>query len=158
MTILSDGDILNAIVADTLEIKPFKEDNLTPNGYDLTISQVVVVDRDIDVSQGTVEIPPKTWFAVSTEEFVRLGLNYSAQLWIRTSYARKGIISSFGMIDAGFKGTLTLSAFNGSEKSVPIEIGNTFAQMVITPLTNVPRALYHERSGNYQDQKGVKLE
>jgi len=157
MTILSDGDIVNAIVNRSLGIEPFKEENLTPNGYDLTIAQVVVPDKNIDVSKGRVEVPPKTWFAVSTEEFVKLGLKYSAQLWIRTSYARKGVISSFGMIDAGFKGTLTLSAFNGSEKPVVLEIGKTFAQMIITPLTNPPRALYDERSGNYQGQKGVKL-
>ena len=158
MTIMSDGDIVQSIVNKAIEIKPFKEENLTPNGYDLTVAQVVIPDRDMDVSQGQVEIPPKTWFAVSTVEHVRLGLKYCAQLWIRTSYARKGIISSFGMIDAGFKGTLTLSAFNGSEEPVTIEIGKTFAQMVILPLTSVPQALYHERSGNYQDQSGVKLE
>lgn len=158
MTILSDGDIVQAIVNKVIEITPFNEDNLTPNGYDLTITQVVIPDKDIDVSQGQVEVSPKTWFAISTEEHVRLGLKHCAQLWIRTSYARKGIISSFGMIDAGFQGTLTLSAFNGSEKPVTIEIGKTFAQMVILPLTSVPRALYHERSGNFQDQSGVKLE
>jgi dCTP deaminase len=149
---------VNAIVNKSLGIEPFKEENLTPNGYDLTISQVVVPDKGIDVSEGKVEVPPKTWFAVSTEEFVKLGLKYSAQLWIRTSYARKGVISSFGMIDAGFKGTLTLSAFNGSEKPVSLGIGKTFAQMVFIPLTNPPQALYHERSGNYQGQQGVKLE
>jgi dCTP deaminase len=158
MTILSDGDIVDSIVNKSIEITPFKEENLTPNGYDLTIAQVVVSDKDIDVSQGQVEISPKTWFAISTEEYVRLGLKYCAGLWIRTSYARKGIISSFGMIDAGFKGTLTLSAFNGSDKPVQLEIGQTFAQLVIHPLTSIPRALYHERSGNFQDQKGVKLE
>ena len=153
MTILSDGDIVNAIVNKFLHIEPFKEENLTPNGYDLTIAQVVIKDKDVDVSQGQVEVSPKTWFAISTEEKVRLGLKYCAGLWIRTSYARKGVISSFGMIDAGFIGTLTLSAFNGSDKPVTIEVGQTFAQLVIHP-----QALYHERSGNFQDQEGVKLE
>lgn len=157
MPILSDGDIVDSILNKTLGIEPFREDNLTPNGYDLTIAQIVVKDADIDISEGKIEIPPKTWFAISTEEFVRFGPKYGGSLWIRTSWARKGIISSFGKIDAGFQGNLTMIAFNGSKDPVPMEIGQTFAQVVIHPLTNIPQGLYGERSGNYQGQKGVKL-
>ncbi len=143
---------------ETLNIEPFKEDNLTPNGYDLTIAEVSIPDKDIKVTEGKAVIPPKTWFAVSTLEVIRLGARYSGSLWIRTSFARRGVISSFGKIDAGFEGTLTLSAYNGSEKEVELDIGNTFAQIVVHELKSMPRSLYESRSGHYQGQRGVTLD
>ena len=157
MSILSDADIISAVASKDLDIAPFREDHLTPNGYDLTIAQVVIPNKSIDIKAGSVDVPPQTWFAISTEEYVKFGPKYGAGLWIRTSYARRGIISSFGKIDAGFEGTLTLNAFNGSDKPVTIEISKTFAQMVIEPLVSPPKGLYKDRSGNYQGQKGVKL-
>ena len=38
------------------------------------------------------------------------------------SWARKGIICSFGKIDSGFKGNLTLLGLNSSEDEVNIEL------------------------------------
>ena len=38
MTILSDEAIISALDVGELEIEPFNEDNLTPNGYDLNRS------------------------------------------------------------------------------------------------------------------------
>ena len=40
MAILSDEAILSALDLKELEIEPFNRDNLTPNGYDLTIDEV----------------------------------------------------------------------------------------------------------------------
>ena len=38
------------------------------------------------------------------------------------------------------------------------EIGKAFAQMVFHKLSRKPDALYNERSGNFQGQRGVTLE
>jgi dCTP deaminase len=157
MTILSDADITAKLLSKELKIEPFYEKNLTPNGYDLSIEEVVIPSKSFQVKEGTVEVPALTWFAVSTKEYVKLSAKVTAQLWIRTSYARKGIMSSFGKIDAGFEGTLTLSAFNASAKPVVIEIGATFAQMVLETMSSEPKALYAEHSGHYQGQRGVNL-
>jgi len=35
--ILSDRDVLRMLKSRDLEIEPFSEENLTPNGYDLSI-------------------------------------------------------------------------------------------------------------------------
>ncbi|MDG6220797.1 MAG: dCTP deaminase, partial [Candidatus Thermoplasmatota archaeon] len=78
-------------------------------------------------------------------------------LWIRTSWARRGAISSFGVVDAGFEGTLTLSAFNGSQETIEMPIGQRFAQIVFHRLSEDAEAGYEKRSGNYQGQKGVTL-
>jgi dCTP deaminase len=157
MTILSDGDITMKLLNRELKIEPFFEKNLTPNGYDLTIDEIAIPKLDVIHKEGDVELPALTWFAVSTKEYVKLSARVAAQLWIRTSHARKGIMSSFGKIDAGFEGTLTLSSFNASDKPVSLTIGDTYAQMIFEQLSAEPKALYAEHSGHYQGQRGVRL-
>lgn len=155
--ILSDKDIVEGIVRKTISIEPFNSKNLTPNGYDLTIDEILIPSMEKKIKYGDVEISPKTWFLISTKEYVKISGEIVGQLWIRTSYARKGILSSFGMIDAGFEGNLTLSAFNSSEKSVKISIGETFAQVILIKILSLPKSLYEQHSGNYMRQKGIKL-
>jgi dCTP deaminase len=95
---------------------------------------------------------------VSTKEFVEFGPELTGQLWIRSSWARRGVIASFGKIDAGFKGTLTLAGFNASPNDIEISVGDTFAQMVLEEVSSEAEQTYEERSGNYQDQRGINLE
>ncbi len=154
MSILSDEAILSAIDLGELEIDPFNSDNLTPNGYDLTISEVEI-PNSTKINKGEMIIPPGSRFAVSTKERIACGANLCGQLWLRTSWARKGIACSFGKIDSGFDGTLTLLGFNSGNEDVSISIGETFAQVVFEMLSGPARSLYSERSGNYQNQKGV---
>ncbi|MCJ2511846.1 MAG: dCTP deaminase, partial [Candidatus Thermoplasmatota archaeon] len=63
-----------------------------------------------------------------------MGEDIAGQLWIRTSWARKGVMASFGKIDAGFEGNLTLSAFNSTREVIDVPIGETFAQVVFEKL------------------------
>ena len=157
MTILSDTDIEQALQHNDLSIDPFVQKNLTPNGYDLSIEEVFIRKTDQHIKQGVAVVPPLTWFAISTKEFVKMGPQITSQLWIRSSYARKGILASFGKVDAGFHGTLTFGCFNASDKEVEIPIGDRFCQIVFERLEQTPKALYHERSGTYQNQRGVTL-
>jgi len=153
--ILSDGQIEELLKEELLNIEHFSEDNLTPNGYDLTIEEISVKGED-PIKEGEVTIPPRTWFAVSTREYVKFPPEVAGELWIRTTWARKGVLASFGMIDAGFEGNLTLSAYNTSRK-ITIPIGETFAQMVFHKLDRSSDKLYEERSGNYQKSTGINL-
>ncbi|MFP4609119.1 MAG: dCTP deaminase [Candidatus Aenigmatarchaeota archaeon] len=152
---LSDLQIKDLMEKDELGIENFDEENLTPNGYDLTIAEIVVEDRRPQ-TEGESVIPADTWFAVSTREYVRLPSNVAGELWIRTTWARQGVVSSFGMVDAGFEGNLTLSAYN-SHKELEMPIGERFAQICFIELAEKSEKMYSERSGNYQGQKGVTL-
>ncbi|MCU0850372.1 MAG: dCTP deaminase [Candidatus Thermoplasmatota archaeon] len=158
MAVLSDIDIEQALESDKLGIEPFIQKHLTPNGYDLSIDEVYLRTTDQHIKEGVAVIPPLTWFAISTKEFIKMGSEITSQLWIRSSYARKGIMASFGKVDAGFHGTLTFGCFNASDKEVEIPIGDRFCQIVFEYLEQIPKALYHERSGTYQNQRGVTLE
>ena len=157
MAVLSDKNIRELIRNGELSIEPFVEKNLTPNGYDLTIDEIYIKKTDQYIKDGIAKIPPLTWFAVSTREFVKMGAKVVSQLWIRSSYARKGIIASFGKVDAGFHGTLTISCFNASHEEVEMPIGDRFCQIVFEELSSKPEELYENRSGNYQNQRGIKL-
>ncbi|TET90936.1 MAG: dCTP deaminase [Methanomassiliicoccales archaeon] len=157
MSILSDKDLVNAIEKGQLKIRGFKEENLTPNGYDLTIEEIQVNRSKTRVSEGRVLVPPLSNFVISTKEFVEFGPHLTGQLWIRSSWARKGVLASFGKIDSGFKGTLTLAGFNASPVDLEISVGDTFAQMVLEEVSSEPENLYEERSGHYQGQRGINL-
>ena len=131
MSVLSDIDIQKYIQNKHLEIEPFIEMNLTPNGYDLTIAEIFIKKNNSIFNEGLVIIPPQTWFVISTKEFIKMGSELSSQLWIRSSYARKGIFASFGKVDAGFHGTLTISCFNSNDIPIEIPIGDRFCQIVL---------------------------
>ena len=157
MSILSDLDIKNCIKKNELGIEPFIETNLTPNGYDLSIDEIFIRKTDEHIKEGIAKIPAQTWFAISTKEFVKMGPKITSQLWIRSSYARKGVIASFGKVDAGFHGTLTISCFNSNDDSLEIPIGDRFCQIVFENMQSLPSELYDKKSGTYQNQKGIKL-
>jgi len=159
VAVLSDRDIVKAMDAKRLRIGGFAPEGLTPNGYDLAIAEVAIVaGKGKTVTEGTAKVPPQTRFAVSTVEVVDLGPDITAQLWLRTTWARKGVLASFGKVDAGFRGTLTLAAMNAnSDAPVVLKIGERFAQIVFEELATPAEKAYAERSGHYQDQSGVRL-
>ena len=152
--LLSDKEIVEAVVRKQISIEPFNRKNLTPNGYDLTVDEIMIPKTGEKIKEGKIKIPTMTHFLVSTKEYVKL-IGVAGSLWIRTTFARKGIISSFGKVDVGFEGNLTLSAFNaGSE--IEIDVDERFAQLVFERITK-PELLYFQRSGNYMGQRGVTL-
>ena len=155
--ILSDLDIIELIDNDELGIEPFVKKNLTPNGYDLSIEEIYIKKTDENIKDGIAKIPAHTWFAISTKEFVKMGPKITSQLWIRSSYARRGVMASFGKVDAGFHGTLTISCFNSNDEVLEILIGDRFCQIVFENMNSIPSELYDKKSGNFQNQRGIKL-
>lgn len=157
MSVLSDSDIQARLGSGSLKIGAFSERNLTPNGYDVTVEEVWMPSTDTRVREGAARVPPNTWFTVGTAEYLELPPDLVGEIWIRTSWARKGILSSFGRIDAGFHGNLTFSAINISHLEVEVPIGDRFAQVVFEEMLSAPAKTYKERSGNYHGQKGITL-
>ena len=155
--VFSDVDVDRLRLKGEIRIDPFREENLTPNGYDVTVAEVAVPSRDLVVKEGKAVVPPQTRFAVSTREVIECGPGVAAELWLRTTWARRGVLASFGMIDAGFRGTLTLAAFNAAHEELALPIGERFAQVVFLALTTASEKGYGQRSGHYQDQRGVRL-
>lgn len=154
--ILTDDEIISRIKHKNISIEPFNEENLTPNGYDLTVGEIYIPEINLIVKKGSANIPGKMWFLISTMEYVKMG-EHTGQLWLRTTYARKGILGSFGKIDAGFEGTLTLSLYNASEKTHIISVGERIVQIVFEHVMGNVIKDYEERSGKYQRQIGIEM-
>src|SRR2546422_11225207 len=96
MALLSDGDIRRYMAKGELRIEPFDEKNLTRYGYDVKIEEVLIPSSNARTSQGVARIPPPTRFAVSTRESVALGRHFAGQLWLRTTWARRGVRGTSG--------------------------------------------------------------
>src|SRR5437899_11822662 len=158
MAVLSEGDIRRYMAKGELRIEPFDEAHLTPNGYDVTSEEVLVPSSNVRTSHGVAKVPPMTRFAVSTRESVGLGRHVAGQLWLRTTWARRGVLAGFGMIDAGFSGTLTFGALNVASEVLEVPLGERFAQIVFLSLESPSSETYEKRSGTYQGQRGVTLE
>jgi dCTP deaminase len=157
MAVLSDTDILAMLAEGSLKIEGYREGNLTPNGYDVTIQEILIPSSGEKISDGIASVPGNSWFVIGTREYLILPVNLVGEIWIRTTWVRKGILSSFGRIDAGFNGNLTFSAYNASREPVDVPIGERFAQVVFEELRSPPVKPYKERSGNYQGQRGITL-
>ncbi len=155
MAILSDRTISEYVEKGYLIGEGFDPLCLTPNGYDLRIDKLRLMEGKEDLEEGIV--PPASPFFVSTIERMAMPDNVGGQMWIRSSYARKGVLGSFGFIDAGFNGNLTLSFFNGSTNPLEIRRGDRIAQVVFMLLTSESDVSYEGRSGNYQHSKGITL-
>ncbi len=152
---LSDRDIIEAFKKGEIEIKNFSEDCLTPNGYDLRVGEIMIPSKSIHINSGKLKIAPLTRFLVGTIEEVKLNEKHVAQLWIKSRWARRGVIASFGLVDAGFSGILTIGAFATME--IEISIGDKFAQISFFELKNPAEKDYATRSGHYQNQKNIKI-
>ncbi len=155
MAVWSDTDFLHAVETGRFRAEPWRPEDLTPNGLDLRIGHILVPDRMTEpVSQGAVAVPPMSRFVVGTAERLELPVDAVGSLWIRSSYARRGVLASFGKVDAGFRGNLTVGCFHAGHEPLQVPVGDRFCQIVLEDLWSPPRKAY---DGGYQDQKGVTL-
>jgi len=155
MATWSDADILAAVQAGTFGAQPWHPEDLTPNGLDLRVGHVLVPSVSPDpVTSGAVTVPPMTRFVVGTQAVLTMPPDVVGSLWIRSSFARRGVLASFGKVDAGFRGNLTLGAFHAGHEPLTFAVGERFCQVVLEPLQSPPRQGYQ---GSYQDQRGITL-
>ncbi len=155
MTVLNDSQIIEYCLGGKLISEGFQQGNVTPNGYDLTID--VVRHAGIETREG-LEIAPMGHFLVGSREFMNLPPDICAQIFIKSSMARRGIVGTFGFIDAGYRGNLTLSFYNSSQQPVMIEPGKKIAQVIFLRMDSPASQTYEKRSGNFQDSRGIQTD
>jgi len=156
--ILTDEDIIDKAENGFPLVDPFILEQLTPNGYDLSIEEIQVGEKVFKFGNHDINIVihSLTHFIVMSKETVLLPEDMTAELWLRSSYARKGIIATFGYVDAGYNGKIAMSLFNGLDKDLVFEREmkkKTICQIVFEQLDKKPLKDYSLRSGNYQNQK-----
>jgi|YelNatPaOPRAMG01_1025707.scaffolds.fasta_scaffold01143_22 dCTP deaminase len=151
---LSDAEIRSLVTKGKLIVSNYREEQLTPNGYDLTAGMIRVPGEN--GSDGN--IPARSFFLVSTLERLDMPSGIAGQIWLKSSFCRKGIIGSFGLVDSGFRGELTLALYNAADTAITIFTGRSIAQITFIRMSSEPAQTYEQRSGNYQNQTGVTTE
>jgi dCTP deaminase len=139
---LNDAEISSLIMQGHLISENYEPDCLTPNGYDLRVGDHT--DDIVDKNQ---------LFFISSMELLNIPDDIVASLYIKSRYSRHGIFSSFGFVDAGFSGNLTMAFYNFGEP-IEIQTGMRFVQIVFHEIKK-PEKNYASRSGNFQDSRGI---
>ncbi|RLF22680.1 MAG: dCTP deaminase [Thermoprotei archaeon] len=170
--ILSDFDLKAYLRSGRLRVTPFDEEIIRENGLDLRIgdeiarfinSSVVVdientrrseIEEAYVVERGDVFIiEPYEHVLISTLEYIEMPPDLMGFVELRSTYARLGMLMPPTIVDASFRGQLTLEVRNGPFR-IKLKRGARFAHIIFAKLLNPVEKPY---SGKYQGQKGVTL-
>jgi len=118
--ILNDSEIINLIKTGLVSEYISLNDQLTPNGFDLTVAKIYKFSSrgELGFSNSQRILPnleeitweddcaelPKGCYKIKTNETIRMPLNLIAIAMPRSSLLRSGITISTGVWDAGFNG------------------------------------------------------
>lgn len=168
--ILSDTDLRGYLRSGKLVVEPLDWGIVRENGLDLRLgpeycevlgsSEVLVVGEG-DVSRyyrcgrggEYVELRPSTHYLLHTLETVALPEDLMGFVELRSTFARLGFLMPPTIVDAGFRGQLTIEVLTPPYPT-RVRVGTRFLHVVfaktLTPVTNTYR-------GRYQGQTGVTL-
>ncbi len=169
--ILSDFDLQAYISSGRLIIRPFTPKIIRENGIDLRIgSQIArLVKSDEVLDTGDVKANVEPYYTIeegeaftirpyekvllTTLEYIELPNDIMGFVELRSSFARLGLLMPPTIIDAGFKGNITLE-IEGSAFPVRLYKGQRFAHVIFAKTLNPVERPYR---GRYQGQRGVTL-
>ncbi len=166
--ILSDRDLKYYLEKGWIKIVPFTEEIVRENGVDLRIGssfarlkktdKVFEVGEKIEdfyerIDSNEIIIYPHEHILMTTDEYIELPNDVMAFVNLRSTYARLGLSIPPTIVDAGFKGQLTIEVV-GSEFPIKLESGERFLHLIFArTLTPVEKPY----NGKYQKQENVTL-
>jgi dCTP deaminase len=122
--ILSDSEIKKRISSGHLNITNFKEENLNPCSYDLTLNPEIAFYRDkvfdckkehllaepVVITDEGYELQPGILYLGHCNEYLKIPYNIKSTLSGKSSLGRLGLMIHLtaGFIDPGFQGSLVL--------------------------------------------------
>lgn len=168
---LSESDITAALATDELAIeRPAGPLRIEPSSVDLHLGDDLLKplgQRDpIDVTDPqtyprhcTLDEPVigrRGFVLATTEETVTLGSSLVGVLHGRSSVGRLGLfVENAGLIDAGFRGQITLELFNASAAPIRLEPGMRIAQLTVHRHESAPETAYSAQpDSKYVEQAG----
>lgn len=143
-------------------ITPFKEKNLSPASYDLTmgdefkniLEQSWTVDptMGMDYIETSPFMHPEDFMLVVTKEYFKLPPNVAGLVVGRSSIGRAGIqITNAGFIDPGFEGNITLQLFNQNPNVLELQNLDRIAQIIFFEVDGSENTY----NGKYQGEEGL---
>ena len=174
MSVLSDFDLSNMIRSKRLVIDPFTKDIIRENGIDFRLDNEVAHHKnlgkdfimdpsdanmiasayDLEKNLDKIVIGSREQVLLSTMEYMELPDDIMSMVELRSTWARHGLCMPPTIVDAGFKGNITLEVFNNAPYSIALKPGVRFAHMIFIKTSNKVTNLY---AGKYSGQRGVKL-
>jgi dCTP deaminase len=172
--ILSDVDLMDAIKSKRLLIQPFSDDTVRENGIDLRLADEIahhgsvkddfVMDPSdeesirkcfkVEKGSGSMVIKAGEHVLLSTHEYMEMPDDLVGFVELRSTWARHGLSLPPTIIDAGFKGTVTLAVSNNAPYSIALKPQQRFAHIVFVKTSSKVRKPY---SGGYFEQRGIKI-
>lgn len=175
--ILSDKSIREYIEKGMLIENPINiEESLQPASYDITLgdqflipvsntggSDVIDIKKELNYKnlpvhvnsneESYVLIPAKTFVLAVTKEILNIPNGCTAFVEGRSSVGRSGLtIENAGLIDAGFRGSITLELFNATDYDMKIYPGMRIGQITFNMNDTYSERVYE---GKYQGQIDV---
>lgn len=168
----ADTDILAAVKAGSLRVKPFSPKHVSGSTLDLTLHDSFLVfhntsDTHIDVRRPfdvtervgvnkedqSFVVHPGEFLLGSTREHVTLPANLAGVLEGRSSLGRLGLIvhATASLVKPGFSGFLTLEITNMSKLPIKLYAGMRIAQLAFLELKS-PAHVEYGAENKYQDQ------
>ncbi len=172
--ILSDVDILNMVRTRRLVIRPFLREIVRENGIDCRLTDEIAhhalfeegfvldpTDKDhvgitynVKKGQKSMVIEPHEQVLLSTHEYLEMPDDVAGFVELRSTWARHGLSMPPTIIDAGFKGTITLEVVNNAPYRIMLRPKQRFAHIIFEKLDSKTGSAY---SGFYSGQRGIKL-
>lgn len=163
-------DITELLVSGVLFVDGIEKDNIRENGIDLRIGYDFCKMRNTPIpfdprNPGRPEdfyecgrasefilINPNEHVLLHTIEYIEMPEHLMGFLNIKSTYSRLGLSIPPTIVDAGFKGQLTIHVY-GSSFPVKLYVGDAVFYMVLAEL----RTPVEKYGGNYGGQVGVVL-
>ncbi|MDE1855695.1 MAG: dCTP deaminase [Candidatus Micrarchaeota archaeon] len=172
--ILSDFDLMNMIKSKRLIVDPFAESIVRENGIDFRLADEIgrhkhmqegfvmeptdkdTIESAFEIERGVKEIivGGKEQVLLSTNEFISMPDDVVGFVELRSTWARHGLSMPPTIIDAGFKGTITLEVINNAPYKIRLKPMSRFAHIVFIKATSRVENAYQ---GGYNSQRGVRL-
>ncbi|MEM3503821.1 MAG: dCTP deaminase [Nitrososphaeria archaeon] len=172
--VLSDFDLENAIKAKRIIIKPFSQEIIRENGIDMRLSNEISYHNDLGqdfvldptdedqikksygklIKSNKLILNPKEQVLLSTYEYLSLPDDVVGFVELRSTWARHGLSMPPTIIDAGFKGTITLEVINNAPFKILLRPKQRFAHIIFIKTSNKVKKAY---VGSYLNQRGIKF-
>lgn len=177
MGVLSDRQIQKEVV-----IRPFAEGasregmvsyGVSSYGYDVRVGRhfkvftnvhCAMVDPKsfdpasfVDVEGDYCVIPPNSFALAETVEYLEIPRDIIAICVGKSTYARCGIIVNVTPLEPEWRGKITIEISNTTPLPAKIYANEGIAQIVFLRADEVCSVSYADKSGKYQDQRGLTL-
>jgi len=131
------------------------KDCLSPASYELRVGSYSEMGQRKDLLPGEfLEIPSCSFVLLGTIEQVRLPLDILGMMYLRSTYARLGLMPWFqGLVDPGYKGFLTVVLHNPMPEPIIVSHGQRICHLVFEKLLEPAERGY---SGSYMRSSGAQ--